>query len=259
LHDREAAEAWRVVRFPVAPAELALRQDEVQVWHASLAPPDRYLPRLFKVLDAEERARADRFVFDRHRRRYVVAHGLLRHLLAGYLTSTPEAVSFERAAGGKPYLASHAAAGPAAGLRFNLAHSSDCALIAVSDGRELGIDLEAVRPNRDVVGIAVSFFSPLEVAALTGLPPDEQVAGFYRCWTRKEAYVKACGTGLGMRLDSFSVSLEPDASAALLEPGPDDDGRRWKMVAVAAGAGFDAALVVEGDDWRLVGRTLAFA
>ena len=227
--------------FPASGADLALQADEVHVWQAELEP----FASLRDVLDAEERERADRFVFDRHRLRYVAAHGLLRHVLGGYLGLAPEAVRFARARHGKPYL-------PNGALRFNLAHSGGRALVAVSVGRELGIDLELVRSGRDVAGIAGRFFSATEAAALNALPARHRVTAFYRCWTRKEAYIKACGTGLAMRLDSFDVAFEPGVPAALLSSARGaEEPRRWRLVELAVGPGFEAALAVEGGGWRL--------
>jgi 4'-phosphopantetheinyl transferase len=229
----------------------------VHVWRAALEPPIRHVAYLRDVLDGEERARADRFVFDRHRRWYVAAHGLLRHLLGGYLGVAPEAVRFARARHGKPYLVCRARRDGADAIGFNLTHSGDTALIAVGVGRELGIDLEHVRRDRDVIGLAGRFFSPAEAAALKALPADHRVAAFYKCWTRKEAYIKACGTGLAMRLDSFEVSFEPGVPAALLRSARGaDEPHRWKLVELAVSPGFEAALAVEGDDWRLVTNAL---
>ncbi len=223
------------------------------MWRTRLEPPEDALRALGSSLDPDECARAGRFVFERHRVRYSVAHGVLRHLLGGYLGVAPEDVQFARARYGKPYLARNG------GMRFNLAHSGDRALIAVSVDRELGVDLEDVRRDRDVVGIADHFFSPAEAASLKALPAHDRVAAFYRCWTRKEAYIKACGTGLAMRLDSFDVSLEPGAPPALLRSARGaDEPQRWKLVEPAADDGFAAALAVEGDDWRLVTHALEF-
>ncbi|MDX6399904.1 MAG: 4-phosphopantetheinyl transferase [Gaiellaceae bacterium] len=239
---------------PVRPwGELVIETGEVHVWRAALDVQASSFPRLWDTLDTVERARAARFVFERHRLRYVVAHGLLRHVLSGYLATTPEKLRFGRGRYGKPYLT----ATSGAALRFNLSHSRDRMLVAVGLGRELGVDLEYVRCDRDVAGIARHFFSTAEVSALLALPVRERCAAFYRCWTRKEAYIKACGTGLAMRLDSFDVSLEPGARAALLrsERGHEEP-QRWKLVELPVEEGFHATLAVEGDDWRVVANTL---
>ena len=241
---------------PVRPrGELVIETGEVHVWRAALDVQVSSFLRLWHTLDTVERARAARFVFERHRLRYVVAHGLLRHVLSGYLATAPEELRFGRGRYGKPYLT----ATSGADLRFNLSHSRDRMLVAVGLGRELGVDLEYVRCDRDVAGIARHFFSTAEVSALLAFPVRERCAAFYRCWTRKEAYIKACGTGLAMRLDSFDVSLEPGARAALLrsERGHEEP-QRWKLVELPVKEGFHATLAVEGDDWRVVANTLDF-
>ena len=129
--------------------------------------------------------------------------------------------------------------------------------MAVASGRELGVDIELVHPGRDVVGLASQFFAPAERACLITLSPAERVPAFYRCWTRKEAYLKACGAGMSMRLDSFEVSLAPGDPAALLQSARGaDEPERWRLVDLFAGTGFSAALAVDGAHWRLVLRTL---
>ena len=150
-------------------------------------------------------------------------------------------VRLARAPRGKPYLAHDGV-----DLRFNLSHSEDTALLAVARAREVGIDVEENRPGRDWLGIARRFFSPAEAAVLAELPSSEREAAFYRCWTRKEAYLKACGAGMSMRLDSFEVSLAPGEPPALLRSARGaDEARRWPLFEVPAGAGFSAALAVE--------------
>jgi 4'-phosphopantetheinyl transferase len=247
----DSMQPWRPVTFPVRAGELAIEADEVHVWSAELRPAMRVLDGLGATLDVEERSLADRFVFERHRLRYVAAHGLLRHLLSGYLGVAPGSIQFGQARYGKPYLLGDDEAAASA-LRFNLAHSSDRMLVAVGVRRELGVDLEYISRRRDLVGIARHFFSPNEVSALTALPAHERSAGFYRGWTRKEAYIKACGTGLAMRLADFDVSIEPGVSRALLRSARGaDESERWRFADLPVGSGFEAALTVEGHDWRL--------
>jgi 4'-phosphopantetheinyl transferase len=120
-------------------------------------------------------------------------------------------------------------------------------LVAVARGREVGVDIEQVRPEVAEERIPEQFFSPREVEVLRGLPAEQQVQGFFNCWTRKEAYVKAVGEGLSLPLDSFEVSLAPGEPAALLRTRPDPrDAERWVLSALRPGRGYAAALVVEG-------------
>ncbi len=138
-------------------------------------------------------------------------------------------------------------------LRFNLTHSHGLALLAVTRGRDIGIDVEYLRDmERDGELLAERFFSPRETAALRSLPPELRREAFFHCWTRKEAYIKANGKGLSLPLDEFDVSLHPGEQAALLATQHDpDDARRWSMRSLLPADGYIAALTVEGPSWRL--------
>ena len=191
----------------------------------------------------------ERFRFERDRRRYLVGRGLLRMLLGRYLGMTPHQVRFEYTVAGKPHLA------PSQGerlLRFNLTHSGELLLIAVTDGRALGIDVEEVRNDIDVGEIAAHFFSPNEQRDLATLSGPRRIDAFFECWTRKEAYVKARGEGLSLPLDQFDVSLLPGESVRLIETRPDPaEARRWQLEALSVADGYKAALAVEGKGWAL--------
>ena len=145
------------------------------------------------LLSVEERARAGRFVFEDDRRRYTVARAQLRRLLGERLGERPEAVGLTYGAHGKPALAPRHAG---SGLRFNVSHCGDVAVHAFTRGREIGVDVEAVRALPDADQIAARFFSPRENQAYQALPSGDRAVGFFNCWTRKEAYIKALGEGL---------------------------------------------------------------
>ena len=237
------------VSWPSAPVvPLGLRSDAVHVWCAALDQPAWRVRGLVGILAPDERERAERFHFERLRRRFVVGRGVLRIILAGYLGMAPEAVRFAYRPRGKPHLAD----ADDGALRFNVAHSGRLALYAVTRGRELGVDLEEVRPLEDAEPIAARYFSVGEAAALRALPPAERLAGFFRCWTRKEAYIKARGEGLAIPLHEFDVSVAPDEPARLLgsrwEPG---DADRWTLVGLSPAPGYAGALAVEGRAWSL--------
>ena len=190
-------------------------------------------------LAADERQRADRFHYERDRLRYVAGRTALRTILARYLDSAPQALRFTYNAQGKPALE------PPAALRFNLAHSDNHALLAVTTGpHELGIDLEHLRPGFATDTIAERFFAPEETAALRALPQPAQEAAFFRCWTRKEAYIKACAQGLHMPLDSFDVSLGADEPARFLR-----NGEGWSMASFQVEPDYEGAIVAEGSGW----------
>jgi 4'-phosphopantetheinyl transferase len=190
------------------------------------------------VLSPEERLRVERFRVADHRRRYTIAHGALRAILAGYGKGDPLALEFGTGPRGKPFLAQQPE------LCFNLSHSGQLALIAVG-ARELGIDLEKMRHLESQRDIARRHFAPGEFAALEALPDADQRAAFYRCWTRKEAYIKAVGAGLSMPLDVFEVSLGDDASFVAFRDGVEDPAT-WLLADVSPGPDYAAALAVKG-------------
>ncbi|MCL6650581.1 MAG: 4'-phosphopantetheinyl transferase superfamily protein [Chloroflexi bacterium] len=234
------------------PERFTLASDEVHLWLATLEASPAQLAAYEQLLSSDERERAARFRFWRDRHRYVVGRGLLRVILARYLGIAPFELRFAYNAYGKP---EPAAESSARWLRFNLSHSHGLALYAVARGRELGVDIERVRPEMATEAIARHFFSPREVRALSALPPSAQTDAFFRCWTRKEAYLKARGEGLSLPLDSFEVSLAPGEPAVLLQaPGPPQERDRWSLRDVAVPRGYAAAVAVEGHGWRLCCR-----
>lgn len=236
--------AWH---FP--PEELTLADDEVHVWRVWLNPATGEVEALHRTLSAGERERAGRFYFAKDRRRFIVARGSLRAILGDYLHLAPERVRFAYGTRGKPALAGDLEAGA---LRFNVAHSHELALIAATRGREIGVDVERLRSIADWSPITRRFFSPLEVATLSGLPTGLQPEAFFAVWTRKEAYIKARGDGLSLPLDEFDVSVAPDEPAALLStPGNEDGARRWSLRALTPAPGYAAAIAVEWNAWRL--------
>lgn len=195
-------------------------------------------------LSAEERARGARFLFQRDRDRYVNARAALRQILGACLGLAPCAVRFTYGVHGKPALATGGAP-----IRFNLSHSGDRALVAVALGREIGVDLEAVRQDVDHEGIARDNFTPYECAAIATHPGPERAAAFFRCWVAKEAYLKARGEGLSAPLSAFEV--DPSAPAdALRWSTLDTDGRTWRVVPLRAEPDHVAALACEAGDWR---------
>lgn len=232
-----------------APANLTLTDREVHVWLADLEAPDARVQAFARVLSREEISRASKYHFEHLRRHYIVGRGLLRTLLGHYLDIAPEHVSFDYNNYGKPTLARPF---DESGLSFNLSHSGNHALLAFALGRELGVDIEHMRPNIEHEQIAERFFSVNEVTALLELPPNERELGFFTCWTRKEAYIKALGEGLSHPLDTFDVSLKPYQPARLLATRSDPRAvRRWSLHALEPGPGYTAALAVEGHEMRL--------
>lgn len=231
--------------WPEAPERPLLREGEVHVWRASLEPGAQTLRRLRELLSADERQRADRFHFQRDREHFVAARGGLREILGRYTGAPPQSLRFSYDSYGKPSLSVEAGVAPP---RFNVSHSGGLALYAVTDGRDVGVDIERVREDFAGLDIAERFFSPDEVATLSALPIGERAAAFFDCWTRKEAYIKARGLGLSHPLHLFTVSLAPGHPAALLRTDDDpQEAARWSLVELFPGEGYRAALALEGE------------
>ena len=227
---------------------LALLEDTLHVWACTLEGTPEFVERCRGCLSTEERQRADRFVFARDRIHHTVAHGVLRHLLGRYSDSAPEAVQFSTTAAGKPVLKT--AAGNGAGIHFNLTHSGGRALLGVSQGRELGIDLEQVRSNIEALAISRNYFFGSERDAIEGALSVTRDNTFFRYWVAKEAVLKAQGIGLGFPLDQFRVDFLPGGAEARIEtfdPGRLDGG--WTVRMLPCDAGWLAAVAARGQDW----------
>ncbi len=215
---------------PMAPIELRT---------VRLDAPAAGLERLFAILSPDEQARARRFATEVLRTRFVVARAALRIFLAERLGRAPESLAFEYGSKGKPSLPD---------VAFNLSHSGDLAIYAFAEPDvQLGIDVEEIRPMHDLHGLARRFFAPAEAAALAALPEALQTAAFFRCWTRKEAYLKALGDGIGAALDRFEVTLLPDREPALVHiDGDAAAAAEWTVHHLDPAAGYPAALVHRG-------------
>lgn len=235
------------------PDEPVLAEDQIHIWCVSLQQSSACLETLSQPLSQEERARAERFHFDRDRRRFTVSQGYLRTLLGRYLKMAPEQIEFYRGPRGKPGLKISERMHPgAATLRFNLSHSNELALYAITTGREVGIDIEHIRTVPGAAPIVKRFFSSQEQAAFFSLAEEHRKEGFFNCWTRKEAFIKAIGEGLFHPLHQFTVSLRPGEPARLLQVGSEPPEKcRWSLRAFVPAPGYVAAVVAEGHSWHL--------
>lgn len=227
-----------------ATSPATLTSPQIHLWRASLDPRDTLLQRLESSLAPDEIARANRFHFPIDRGHFVAARGILRHLLAAYLHRSPADLQFAYRPRGKPYLLLKPSDPP---ISFNISHAHGTALLAFSLGRELGVDLERIRPDIASEEIASRYFAPAELAELQSLPASQRAEAFFLCWTRKEAYIKALGDGLQIPLASFRVSLTPN-QPEILESA---DASRWTLRSLSPAQGYAAALVAEGHDWQL--------
>ena len=225
----------------------------VDLWSANLRPPSARLEALRRLLTHEEVARAERFHFERHRRRFIVRRGTLRLLAAAYLGRDPAELRFEEGEKGKPFVAQRAAADEDR-LHFNLSDSKDLAVYAFTRGAELGVDVEILRPMPDAEKIAERFFSAEERDRLRRVPAARKAEAFFNCWTRKEAYIKAIGEGLSEPLDRFSVTLLPEEPARFVHLGGSARrAARWTLHHMLPAPGAVGALALEGDGWEVNG------
>jgi 4'-phosphopantetheinyl transferase len=222
------------------PNDLVLRKDEVHVWRASLHFGPADVESFRQTLSPDEISKAERFYFEEDRRHFIAARGLLRTILGRYLETDPSCLRFWYQLYGKPALVGE----NCKTYSFNLSHSHGLLLLAITRGREIGIDVEWVRAESAGQEIAERFFAPNEVAKLSSLPKAQKDEAFFRCWTRKEAYVKAKGEGLTIPLDQFEVSLSPGEPAKLLHIASSGESCDWYLEELHPGPGYIAALAV---------------
>ncbi len=207
-----------------APRSPHLRAGEVHLWRANLADTD---PELSTALSPAEWIRAGRFHFERDRQRFIATRGIVRTILSRYLDMDAGELAFTLGEHGKPALD-----GVCSTLRFNLSHSDDLLLVAVSHMREVDVDVEFMRPDVPFEALADHYFAPEDAWKLRLLPPAEKAWQFYELWTRAEARLKASGRGLS----GANGIIEPD---------------RWSLRRVSPAEGYAAALVVEGGEFQL--------
>ena len=207
----------------------------IELWRFRLDPPSDEVDRLDRMLDGGERRRAASFVRVADRRRFVVAHGRLRQILAHYVGEPPAAVRLVAGPGGKPSLAERAG-----DLEFNLAHAGELGLVGVGAASALGVDVEPVRPLNDLAGLARQVLGPAELAILERLPVGQRSRAFLTFWTRKEAVLKACGCGLAIEPATVPVGLR---RRRLRGPG----SSCWHLRTVTVASGYVAAVAARRD------------
>ena len=226
-----------------------LEPGEVHVWRASLRPSSRILAGLEATLSADETTRAARFHFRDHRALFVAARGIQRDILSRYLGNAAEAIRFQYSAYGKPQWGAPALC---SGIHFNTSNSGLLALYALTVGRDVGVDLEELRPVPNLEALVEHCFSALEKETFRALPAAGRQIAFFRCWTRKEAYIKAVGEGFSIPLDHFDVAFTMEEPARLLGTrGCPEEAARWTLRELDPGDGYLGALAVKGKSVRL--------
>lgn len=242
----------------LASFDLEYGKDRVWVWHVDLSDAlsfyGEYQRQVAEVLSEAEQARAQGFVTDIDRAQYSLSHVALHRLLAEFLDVDLNGVPFHHNRHGKPFLADQQAPGR---IYFNLSHSGNHAVIAVGYDRVLGVDVEQLRAIDDLDSLVDRFLSPYESSALRALPPSDRRAAFFRVWTRKEAFVKAEGSGLSFPLHAFDVSVLPDQEAAILRISHDDhDRKHWSLLDLDTPSTCVGAVVAQGSKLEVEQHTI---
>ena len=233
-----------IIDWKEAPSRGIVRIGEAHLWLVEFSFVREHLVYLESLLSSDEAQRAGRFLFPADRERFILSRGALREILSRYLGQAPPAIQFVYQQQGKPALAGEA---DRQRLSFNASHAESLALIALSDGRAVGVDVECIREDRMNIAIARRFFSPGEVEKLLSLPESRQAEAFFNGWTRKEAFLKACGEGLRMPLGAIEVSLDPGEDAGLLAVAGDPAAAlQWSLIPLVPKPGYVGALVVQG-------------
>lgn len=223
---------------------------QIHIYRASLIPPKPFVSRLRELLTRDERARADRLIDPADGARFTAGRAALRLVLARYIDPAPGDIRFDYGERGKPALA-QANPGPA----FNVSHSGDQILIAVSNCATVGVDIEYERESVDILKLARRYFCPEEIEALESVNKQDQRNAFFDCWTRKESYMKAVGDGFRIPLKSFCVSLRPaDDPALQYVDGQPAEAARWTIRAVHAGENYRASVVAPSPIDRIENR-----
>jgi 4'-phosphopantetheinyl transferase len=223
---------------------LAASAARVDVWGVELDCERSIVDQFAGLLDAAELERAKRFRTTRLRERFIVAHGAVRVVLSRYVAESPTQLRFADGEFGKPELVGESR------VRFNLSHSDSRALIAVTHGRPVGADIEWMRSDVDVLGIAGRYFFGFEHQDIRAAVPSEQIARFFAYWVAKESILKGEGLGIGYALERFGVQFDTARFAAgITTVGADAPSSDWRIQMLDAGAGWAAAVACRGTDW----------
>lgn len=217
-----------------------INSQEVHLWIAPLALSVPQVEKLLALLSPDEVSRAERYRFDLHRYHYIASRGMLRQLLAAYLNCDAKRIQFLYNEHGKPYIAN-------IDLQFNVSHSHDMAVYALTSQLQVGVDIEKIE-NTFKDGVAKRYFSAAEYRYLQAVPEDERIKKFYWIWSRKEAFIKALGMGLHYPLSSFSV-VESNPMMLKLQ-----DNTSWYLESFEAHADYQAAFVTEKKVERIIRR-----
>lgn len=241
--DKNMSDAgWKAAR-----QKIFLAENEAHIWRIALFQKDKVLEFSADLLDENEKSKAAKFRFERDRRNYIAAHGAMREILGFYLECCPKKIEFTTNYYGKPFLRRNQT-----DINFNMSHSHEWALLALTKGKKIGVDIELIRAEIAEQNLAEQIFSPLENETLRNLPEKLRLKAFFDCWTRKEAFIKAVGKGLSYPLEEFAVSCAPHQSAMLLSiNNSSDEVENWHIKELNVGENYAAAAAIESKQLKL--------
>lgn len=235
--------------FSPPPFKLELVTDEIHIWCASLDQPVSQFQRLKQTLSMDEQMRAERFHFKQDRKHFIISRGILRTILGRYLNMKPNQLKFCYGKNGKPALAGTFRNRT---IHFNISHSEAVGLYAFTQDSEIGVDIEHIRDISEMEQIAEHFFSVRENAIFSALPKSEKRETFFKCWTCKEAFIKAIGNGLSIPLEKFDVSIVPGEPVKLISiEGDQKRAARWSIQELKPAPGYVAAFALQRRSWLL--------
>ncbi|MEM1172392.1 MAG: 4'-phosphopantetheinyl transferase superfamily protein [Cyanobacteria bacterium P01_H01_bin.35] len=225
--------------------KLELSEDNVHIWSTNLKLSFSQIEELSEILSSDEIERANRFYFERDKNRFIIARGTLRKILSRYLNIEPNKLEFTYSDRGKPYLRNTS-------ILFNLSHSQDLALYAITKVNLIGIDLEYIRPMNDAESLAKRFFSNQEYNLISQLPPQKQQETFFKLWTCKEAYLKATGDGLAGGLEKVEICLNSEKPVEFFSINEDiEEASHWYLYQFIPQPNYIAAVAVAGKNQNL--------
>ncbi len=237
--------------------KLELSPNNVHIWSTNLKLLPSQIEKLSTILSSDEIDRAQKFHFEKDKNRFIIARGTLRKILSRYLKIEPKKLQFTYSERGKPYLANTS-------ILFNLSHSQDLALYAITKVNLIGIDVEHIRPIKEAKNLAKRFFSAQEYNLLSQLPPQQQQETFFKLWTCKEAYLKATGDGLAGSLEKVEISLNPEKPIQFFSINRDiKEASRWYLDQFIPEPNYIAAVAVAGKNqnlsfWQINNTDIAF-
>jgi 4'-phosphopantetheinyl transferase len=246
------------IHWPARAGAPPLAGNEIHVWATTLSAPSETISEFAAILSSDETARAGKFKFEKHQNRFIAGRGALRKILGPYLRANPANLRFTESTNGKPVLAEDFAG---TGIHFNLAHSDDLALVAVTRLGAVGVDVERIRPVNEMDHLVARFFSPRENEAFQKVAEKEKPPAFFNLWTRKEALLKATGEGITRSLSLVEVSFLPGEPARLLAiAGDASKAASWNLSELSPATGFTGALAIQARDmdvqcWRWMRET----